>query len=106
MNLNFIGQIDEAKAGSRTDKTTGVVTSFTQVTATFESTDKDGYLVKSTENIQLDINELGVMQNAKGKYASFPYTVINSKNGTYVFPSNELKVNVFDKNPFEQRKTS
>lgn len=106
MNLNFIGQIDEAKAGTRTDKTTGVVTSYTHVTATFEARDKDGYLVKSTENIQLDINELGAMQNAKGKYASFPYTVINSKNGTYVFPSSDLKVEVFDKNPIEPKKTS
>jgi len=104
MNLNFIGMVDEAKAGNRTDKTTGVVTSFTHVTATFEATDKDGYLVKSTENIQLDINELGVMQGAKGKYASFPYTVINSKNGTYVFPSSDLKVQIFDKNPFDTKK--
>ena len=104
MNLNFIGQIDEAKAGTRTDKNSGVVISYTQVTATFETKDKDGYLVKSTENIQLDINELAVMQGAKGKYASFPYTVINSKNGTYVFLSSELKVNIFDKNPLEIRK--
>ena len=104
MNLNFIGQIDEAKAGTRTDKTTGVITSYTQVTATFQASDKDGYLVKSTENIQLDINELAVMQSAKGKYASFPYTVINSKNGTYVFPSSELKVTIFEKNPLEIKK--
>ena len=104
MNLNFIGQIDEARAGTRTDKTTGVVTSYTQVTATFQTLDKDGYLVKSTENIQLDINELTVMQSAKGKYASFPYTVINSKNGTYVFPSSELQVTIFEKNPLEVKK--
>lgn len=100
MNLYYVGQLDEAKAINRTDKTSGVVTSSTQIIITFEGTDKDGYLVKSTENIQLDINELGKMQQAKGKYIAFPYQVINAKSGTYVFPSSELGLQIFDKHPF------
>ncbi|MEA3383460.1 MAG: hypothetical protein U9Q20_02135 [Campylobacterota bacterium] len=52
MNLNFIGQIDEAKAGSRTDETTGIVTSFTHVTATFEATDDIKYIFNSIANFK------------------------------------------------------
>ena len=104
MNLYFIGQIDEAKSTTRTDKSTGVVTSFVQVTATFQTTDKDGYLVKSTQNIQVDLAQFDLLRASKGKYASFAYTVISSKNGTYVFPSTDLPIQVFDKNPLEVKK--
>ena len=104
MNLFYIGQIDEAKVVNRTNKTTGQVTTNCQIIVTFESTDTDGYLVKQTENLQLDINELGAMQQAKGKYIMFPYQVLNTPKGTYVFPSSELQYQVFDKNPMEVKK--
>ena len=101
MTTLLIGLLEEAKPVERKDKTTGQVTMHTQVTVTFQSEDTQGYLVKSTENIQLDIKELGNLQIAKGKYISIPYNTINTKNGTFTFPDDAMTYTVFEKNPLE-----
>jgi hypothetical protein len=100
MTTFYIGLLEEAKPSERKDKTTGAITMQTQLTVTFQSIDADEFLVKSTENIMLDINLLGDMQQAKGKYIAVPYQTINTKSGTYTFPDDKLKVEIFDKDPF------
>ena len=101
MNSYFIGKVDEVQPVDRKNKDTGQVTMFAQLTVTFEATNTKGFLVKSTENIQLDINQLGQLQNAKGKFIAVPYTTINTKAGTYTFPDDNLEYIVLDKNPLE-----
>ena len=40
----------------------------------------------------------------KGKYIAVPYVVLNTPKGTYVFPDENMKYKIFDKNPFEVKK--
>ena len=104
MTSFFIGLVDEVRPMSRKDKTTGQVSMSTQLTATFEVVDSEGYKVKSTEDISFSIDLLGSLQAIKGKYISIPYKTINTKNGTYTFPDDALNFATFDKNPLEQIK--
>ena len=104
MTSFFVGKVDEVRPISRKDKTSGQLTMSTQLTATFEVTDNDGYLVKSTEDISFSIDLLGGLQAVKGKFIAIPYKTINTKNGTYTFPDDNLNFLTFDKNPFEQVK--
>lgn len=101
MNLFFIGKIDEVKVISRVNKTDGRVNTYANVLATNEGIDKDGYLIKATENFSLDVADFGKLQLAKGKFIAYPHKLMNTKNGTYCFPSDELGYLIFDKNPLE-----
>lgn len=104
MTTFFIGLVDEVRPVQRKNKETGVVTMSLQLTATFETRDKDGYLVKSTQDIQMDINDMKALNEAKGKYIVIPYMTISSKGGTFTFPNDSMGFQVFDKNPFEIKK--
>lgn len=104
MTSFFVGQVDEVRPVSRKDKTSGQVNMSSQLTATFEVTDSEGYLVKSTEDISFPIDLLAKLQAVKGKHIAIPYKTINTKNGTYTFPDENLNFSTFDKNPFEVKK--
>ena len=104
MTSFFVGKVDEVRPISRKDKTSGQVTMSTQLTATFEVTDSDGYLVKSTEDISFSIDLLGGLQAVKGKFIAIPYKTISTKNGTYTFPDDNLNFSTFDRNPLDQVK--
>jgi hypothetical protein len=106
MTTFFIGQIKEVQPENRTVKDTGVVTSYSKVTVLFEAKNAENYDVIATQDIQLPMNEIGVLQNAKGKFIAVPYATITSKNGTYTFPDDKIKYSLFDKNPLEQKKIS
>lgn len=106
MTTFFVGKVDEVRPINRKDKATGAITTLTQVTLTFEGKDNEGYLVKSTENITFDVNALGGLQQAKGKYLVIPYTTINTKGGTYTFPDDNLDFIISDKNPLDIKKTA
>jgi hypothetical protein len=97
----FVGQLEEVRPQNRKNKETGVVTTSLEATVTFETKDKDGYLVKATEQIQMEMNDFQALTAAKGKFIVIPYLTINTKNGTYTFPSDTLGYQVFDKNPLE-----
>lgn len=105
MTTFFIAQVDEVRPLNRKDKTTGQVKSLTQLTATFQAQDNEGYLVKSSENITFSIDLLSKLQTTKGKFIVVPYATINTKNGTYTFPDDNLDFIVFDKNPLEVKET-
>ena len=104
MTSFFVGQVDEVRPVSRKDKTTGQVNMSAQLTATFEVTDSENYLVKSTEDISFPIDLLASLQAVKGKYIAIPYKTINTKNGTYTFPDEALNFATFDKNPLMDKK--
>ena len=104
MTSFFVGQVDEVRPISRKDKTSGVVAMSTQLTATFEVIDTEGYKVKSTEDITFPIDLLGSLQAVKGKFIAIPYKTINTKNGTYTFPDDNLNFSTFERNPFEVKK--
>lgn len=106
MTTFFLGTVDEVRPVQRKNKETGVITMLLQLTATFETRDKEGYLVKSTQDIQMEINDLAVLTAAKGKYILIPYMTVNTKGGTYTFPNEAMGFQVFDKNPFAQQKVS
>jgi len=100
----FIGQLEEVRPNNRKNKETGVVTTSLEATVTFQTNDKDGYLVKSTEQIQMEMSDFQALSLAKGKFIVIPYLTINTKNGTYTFPSDSLSYQIFDKNPLELKK--
>jgi hypothetical protein len=104
MTTFFIGQVDEVRPITRKNKDTGVVTTLSQLTATFQSTDNEGFLVKTTENITFPIEALGGLQSTKGKFIVVPYLTLNTKGGTFTFPDDNLSFQVFEKNPLEQIK--
>jgi hypothetical protein len=104
MTTFFVGQVDEVRPTSRKDKNTGQVQMSTTLTATFETVDNEGYLNKSTENIQFPIDLLGSLQSTKGKYIAIPYMYLTTAKGNYLFPDDNLKFSIFDKNPFEVKK--
>jgi len=104
MTTFLIAQVDEVRPLSRKDKTTGQINSLSQVTATFQAKDSEGYLVKSSENITFPIDLLSKLQSTKGKFIAIPYATINTKNGTFTFPDDNLDFQVFDKNPLEVKK--
>ncbi len=106
MTTFFIGMVDEVRPVQRKNKETGVVTMSLQLTATHESRDKDGYLIKSTQDIQMDMADMQSLTLAKGKYIVIPYLTINTKAGTYMFPNDSLGFQVYDKNPLELKKPS
>lgn len=100
----FVGQIDEVKPVNRKNKETGQVTTNAQVTATFETKDNEGYLVKTTEQIQMDMSDFGKLQTAKGKYIVVPYMTLNTQKGTFTFPDDAQDYTIMDKSPFEVKK--
>ncbi|MDY0194395.1 MAG: hypothetical protein RBR93_12875 [Aliarcobacter butzleri] len=104
MTTFFIGILEEVRPVNRKNKDTGVVTSSLEVTVTFDTKDKQGYLVKGTEQIQMDMSDFQILTSAKGKYLVIPYQTINTKNGTYTFPNDSLGFQIFDKNPLEIKK--
>jgi len=104
MTTFFIAKVDEVRPLSRKDKTTGNVVSLAQLTATFQAKDSEGYLVKSSENITFSVDLYTKLQTTKGKFIAIPYATINTKNGTYTFPDDNLDFLVFDKNPLEVKK--
>lgn len=100
----YVGQLEEVRPQNRKNKETGVVTTSLEATVTFETKDKEGYLVKSTEQIQMEMSDIKALTDAKGKFIVIPYLTINTKNGTYTFPSDSLGFQIFDKNPLELKK--
>lgn len=106
MTTFFLGLVDEVRPVPRKNKDTGVVTMSLQLTATFETKDKEGYLVKSTQDIQMDMQDITSLTAAKGKYILIPYMTINAKGMTYTFPNDAMGYQIFDKNPFEIKKTA
>lgn len=96
----FVGLLEEVRPQNRKNKETGVVTTSLEATVTFDTKDKEGYLVKATEQIQMEMSDFQTLTSAKGKFIAVPFLTINTKNGTYTFPSDTLTYQIFDKNPF------
>ncbi len=101
MTTMYIGQILVAKRIERKQKD-GTIAYHAQVSLQFETIDKMGEKEISMENIQLPINELDTLKSSVGKYLSIPYTTINTKNGTYTFPDDNLLYRIYDNNPLAQ----
>ena len=103
MILNLVGKIKEVRQINRKNKE-GVSVAFVDVMIHFEDRDKDGYLVESIEHVNYPIEYLMDLMQSKGKYIAVPYVVLNTPKGTYVFPDENMKYKIFDKNPFEVKK--
>ncbi len=104
MTTFFMGQVDEVRPTSRKNKDTGQITKYATVTATLETQNNEGYLIKATEDVQFSIDLLGSLQAIKGKFIAIPYAFISTPKGSYLFPDDNLKFTVFDKNPLEVKK--
>ncbi|MDD3323697.1 MAG: hypothetical protein PHN38_01045 [Sulfurospirillaceae bacterium] len=104
MTTYFLGQIDEVRPTQRKNKDTGVVTMSLLVTVTSESKDKNGYLIKSTQDIQFDMNEMANLTQAKGKFILVPYLYLSTKGGNFMFPNDDMGYQIYDKNPLDVKK--
>ncbi|OCL96786.1 hypothetical protein [Arcobacter porcinus] len=98
-NFFLIGQIKGAKATSRTDKATGVQIHSTDVIVQFEDYDKNGDLVLDTDTISFKIEDLEQFKLNRQKYISIPYIFLNTKNGSYMFPDENMKYQIYDTYP-------
>lgn len=103
MTTFFVGMVDEVRPVTRKNKETGVVSMNLMLTATFETRDKEGYLIKSVQEIQMEMADMTQLTQAKGKYIVIPYMTLNTKNGTYTFPNDSMGFQVYDKNPFQTK---
>ncbi len=102
MTTIYIGKIQVAKQSGRKDKTSGQMVFTTQVTALFETTDKNGETEMSMENISLPMADLDILKSSKGKYIAIPYTTINTPKGTYTFPDDNLMYRILENNPMDE----
>jgi len=100
MTTFLIGQIRGVKQQER-KKTDGTTQVFTLVNVFLELYDKEGFPVTVSENVQFPLEEFVNLMQQKGKYIAIPYTSLNTKNGTYIFPNNDLQYFIFEKNPFD-----
>ena len=95
----LVGFVDEVRPNIRTDKKTGEVFQSTEVTVTFEAKDKGDYLVKSTETISFPFSDFEKYLKMKNQYIAVPYRFMNTKNGSYMFPDENLTAVTFSENP-------
>ena len=102
MTTMYIGKILVAKRTDRKQKD-GSTSYYTQVTAQFETIDAQGEKEISMENVQLPVNDLDLLKQSVGKYVAIPYTTINTKNGTYTFPDDNLLYRIYDNNPLDDK---
>ncbi len=101
MTTMYIGTIRVAKRAERKQKD-GTMAYFSQVSAQFETIDVNGEKEISMENVQLPITELELLKSSVNKFISIPYTTINTKNGTYTFPDDNLLFRIYDTDPLSQ----
>ncbi len=102
MTTMYIGKILVAKRTDRKQKD-GSTGYYTQITAQFETIDAQGEKEISMENVQLPVNDLDLLKQSVDKYIAIPYTTINTKNGTYTFPDENLLYRLYDNNPLEEK---
>lgn len=100
MYTYLIGFVDEVRPNVRTDKKTGEVFRSVDLTVTFEAHDNENYLVKSTETIQFPFEKFDLFKTYKSKFIAIPYRFLNTKNGAYMFPDENLSAEIFENNPF------
>ena len=103
MTTFLIGQINGVKQQERR-KTDGSYQVFTLVNVFNQMTDKDGFPVTISENVQFPLDDYNKLQVNKGKYIAIPYTSLSTKNGNYIFPNSDMGYFIFDKNPFDLSK--
>jgi hypothetical protein len=96
----LVGQIKGIKQVER-KRSDGSIQMFTLINVFMELEDKDGFPTVVSENIQFSIEEYPNLLQNRGKYIAVPYLSLSTKNGTYIFPSNDLQYFIFDKNPFD-----
>lgn len=101
MTTMYIGKILVAKRVERKQKD-GTMAYYTQVTAQFETIDANGEKEISMENVQLPITDMELLKTSVNKFISIPYTTINTKNGTYTFPDDNLLFRIYDIDPLAQ----
>ena len=95
----FLGLIREAKIVERKAKDTGALSYHTDLLVRLETTDKDGFLVESSESFQLPQSDYNKLRDAKGKFIAIPHATINTKNGTFTFPDDKISYIIFDRDP-------
>ena len=100
MTTFLIGQVKGIKQQERR-KSDGSVQVFTLVNVFLELTDKEGFPVTVSENVQFPLEEYVKLMQYKGKYIAIPYTSLSTRNGNYIFPNSDLQYFIFDKNPFD-----
>ena len=99
MTTHFIGQILEVKPYTRTDKKTKKEEEQTQVTVMFDGYDEGGYRVPSIETITVAEHWFDDLRINKGKFVAIAYRTINTQNGTYTFPDQDIAPLFLEKNP-------
>ncbi len=99
MTTHLFGKIQVAKQATRKDKVSGSDVYSTQVTALFETVDKNGEIEMSMENVTLPMADLSLLKESIGKYIVIPYTTINTPKGTYTFPDDNLMYRILETDP-------
>lgn len=99
MHTFLVGLLEEVRPVSRTNKKTGELTHSIDATITFESRDLEGYLIKSTENVNFPAELQPKLQPYKGKFIAIPHVFINTPGGSWLFPDSKMAFQAFDKNP-------
>ena len=98
MTTFLIGQIMGVKQQER-KKSDGSSQVFALVNVFYQLHDNDGFPVTVSENVQFPIEHYTNLKNYKGKYIAIPYTSLNTKNGSYMFPNLDVNYLIFDKDP-------
>jgi len=104
MTLQLIGLLLEVKPTESTNKKTGKVTEHTEIQVMFKGIDEKGYGKTTVETIQLDEEYYEALINKKDTYICVSYNILNTPNGTYVFPDKDMPVLELPTNPLDYSK--
>ena len=104
MTLQLIGLLLEVKPTESKDKKSGKITEHTEIQVMFKGFDEKGYSKNTVETISLDEDYYEILQPKKDTYVCVSYTVLNTPNGTYVFPDKDMPVLELPSNPLDYSK--
>lgn len=100
----YTGQVMASRHVSQKKKGTNIVTTFTEVNVMFSGFDLNGEAVMQMDAIRLGEEYNDFFKSKIGKYVSIPYVFLQTPNGSYMFPSDDMEPVFHDKNPVEYLK--
>ena len=103
MHTFLVGQILEVRPVTKTNKSTGEVTSTIDVTVQSVLKDKNNYNVYSSQTIQYSFELKPKFDLLKGKFIAIAYRYLSTSKGIYFFADDDMNFIVFDENPFADK---
>ena len=97
----YTGQIMASRHVEQKKKGSNTVTTFTEVNVMFSGFDNNGETVMQMDAIRLGEEYNDLFKANIGKYVSIPFVYIQTPNGNYMFPVEDMAPVIHDTNPVQ-----